>query len=94
VAAYGEDVPGVKQTEPRAIIVAHGVKAFEKLRFRPMYAEANMGHPSRTNDCGWEIKVGEWLRDQGKCFRIGLFPRGHRFSGPSLCPSFASKEPP
>jgi hypothetical protein len=25
----------------------HGVKALEKHRFRPMYAQANMGHPSR-----------------------------------------------
>ncbi len=25
----------------------HGVKALEKHRFRPMYAGANMGHPSR-----------------------------------------------
>jgi hypothetical protein len=28
--------------------LVHGVKAFEKHRFRPMYATANMGHPSRT----------------------------------------------
>ena len=27
-----------------------------KIRIRPMYAEANMGHPSRTKDRGWEIK--------------------------------------
>ncbi len=32
------------------------VKAFEKLRFRPMYAEANMGHPSRTKDFGEVIR--------------------------------------
>jgi hypothetical protein len=24
--------------------------------FRPMYAQANMGHPSRTKDRGWEVK--------------------------------------
>jgi hypothetical protein len=28
------------------IILTHGAKAFEKTRFRPMYAVANMGHPS------------------------------------------------
>ena len=27
--------------------VTDGAKAFEKYRFRPMYAQANMGHPSR-----------------------------------------------
>ena len=27
--------------------VANGVKAFEKDRIQPMYASANMGHPSR-----------------------------------------------
>ena len=26
-----------------------------RIRFRPMYARANMGHPSRTYACGWEI---------------------------------------
>jgi hypothetical protein len=26
----------------------NGVKALEEHRFRPMYAQANMGHPSRT----------------------------------------------
>jgi hypothetical protein len=34
----------------------HGLKALEKHRFRPMYAEANMGHPSRTKDRGYEMK--------------------------------------
>jgi hypothetical protein len=29
------------------------VKAFEDIRFRPMYAEANMGHPSRTFEYGF-----------------------------------------
>jgi hypothetical protein len=29
----------------------------EKFRFRPMYAEANMGHPSRTLGRGYEMKV-------------------------------------
>jgi hypothetical protein len=28
-------------------LVTYGAKAFEKNRFRPMYAVANMGHPSR-----------------------------------------------
>jgi hypothetical protein len=28
--------------------LAHGVKALKKHRFRAMYAEANMRHPSRT----------------------------------------------
>ena len=28
------------------ILVTHRVKAFEKNRYRPMYAGANMGHPS------------------------------------------------
>src|SRR5258707_41227 len=27
-----------------------------RIRFRPMYAWANMGHPSRTNDRGWKVK--------------------------------------
>jgi hypothetical protein len=27
----------------------------EKIRFQPMYAEANMGHPSREEGRGWEI---------------------------------------
>jgi hypothetical protein len=35
------------------------VKAFEKIRFRPMYAWANMGHPSRTIDRSWEMKSAE-----------------------------------
>jgi hypothetical protein len=37
---------------PRTGILEHGVKAFEKSRFRPMYAQANMGHPSRKYDLG------------------------------------------
>ena len=32
---------------PSKAFATHAVKAFEKLRFRPMYALANMGHPSR-----------------------------------------------
>jgi hypothetical protein len=28
--------------------VGHEVRALEEIRFRPMYARANMGHPSRT----------------------------------------------
>ena len=35
-------------------IFARGVKALEKHRFRPMYAEANMGHPSRI------LSLGRW----------------------------------
>src|ERR1700723_3463883 len=31
-------------------VVAHGVKALEEFRFRPMYAGTNMGHPSRIID--------------------------------------------
>jgi hypothetical protein len=31
-------------------MLEHGAKAFEKGRFRPMYAGANMGHPSRRQD--------------------------------------------
>jgi hypothetical protein len=27
-----------------------------RIRFRPMYAGANMGHPSRTNGRVWEIR--------------------------------------
>jgi hypothetical protein len=34
-------------SHPAEYTVAKGVKAFEKDRIRPMYAEANMGHPSR-----------------------------------------------
>ena len=34
--------------------VVHGAKALEEHRFRPMYAEANMGHPSRTIGCDYE----------------------------------------
>jgi hypothetical protein len=45
----------------RARVVVHGVKALEKYRFRPMYAEANMGHPSRTMGRGYAMKSGGWL---------------------------------
>jgi hypothetical protein len=46
------------------------VKAFEKHRFRPMYAAANMGHPSRTAndgvkiDCCWDTPVATvtWMQ--------------------------------
>jgi len=34
-----------KKTVAGGKVLAHGVKAFEKNRFRPMYAGANMGHP-------------------------------------------------
>ena len=34
----------------RARALVHGVKALEKHRFRPRYALANLGHPSRTVD--------------------------------------------
>jgi hypothetical protein len=37
-----------------------GGKALEKHRFRPMYAQANMGHPSRTIDRGSEIKFASF----------------------------------
>jgi hypothetical protein len=37
-----------KGLRPRARVLAYGVKGLEKLHFRPMYALANMGHPSRT----------------------------------------------
>jgi hypothetical protein len=30
--------------------------------FRPTYAGANMGHPSRTKDCSWEIKIRQTRR--------------------------------
>jgi len=36
---------GQKAAGARALM--HGLKALEKHRFRPMYAGANMGHPSR-----------------------------------------------
>jgi hypothetical protein len=36
----------------RARALVQGVKALEKCRFRPRYAEANLGHPSRTTDRG------------------------------------------
>jgi hypothetical protein len=41
-----------KRLRPKARIVAGGEKALEEFRFRPMYAQANMGHPSRTLDSG------------------------------------------
>jgi hypothetical protein len=37
-----------KDCRPRARVLAPGVKAFEEIHFRPMYAWANMGHPSRA----------------------------------------------
>jgi hypothetical protein len=40
--------------------VAHGAKAFEKIRFRPMYAGANMGHPSRTRTVVNGLTVGNF----------------------------------
>ena len=48
-------VPGLRKmakpfqgSHPAEYTVAKGVKAFEKDRIRPMYAEANIeGHPSR-----------------------------------------------
>src|SRR5258708_6967170 len=38
------------------IAAAYRGKALKKDRFRPMYALANMGHPSRTFDLGCEGK--------------------------------------
>ena len=46
-----------KTLRPRARVLAHGMRALEESVFRPMYAQANMGHPSRTNDRGYEIVV-------------------------------------
>ena len=43
----------------RLLLPAHRVKAFEEFRFRPMYALANMGHPSRTFDRGCRSKSEE-----------------------------------
>jgi hypothetical protein len=31
--------------------LVHGVKALEEHRLQPMYAKANMGHPSQTIGC-------------------------------------------
>jgi hypothetical protein len=45
-----------KKTAAKSKIVAHEVKALERFRFRPMYAQANMGHPSKTEDLGWETE--------------------------------------
>jgi hypothetical protein len=53
-----------KKTAPRARIVAHEVKAFEKSRFRPMYAEANMGHPSKTNDLDLQMDISQVIEAQ------------------------------
>jgi len=36
--------------------------ALEKHRFRPMYAEANMGHRSRTINRGYEMKSARFPR--------------------------------
>jgi hypothetical protein len=43
-----------KRLRPRANVTAYGMRALEKIRFLPMYAGANMGHPSRTNDRDWD----------------------------------------
>jgi hypothetical protein len=40
---------GARDTVPEGA-VRNEVKALEEHRFRPMYAEASMGHPSRTSD--------------------------------------------
>jgi hypothetical protein len=45
-----------KRIEVKAKILVYQVKAFEKIHFRPMYAGANMGHPSRTLGLGQERK--------------------------------------
>jgi len=43
---------GERRLLVRGIAVGYRGKAFEKDRFRPMYAGANMGHPSSTVDRG------------------------------------------
>jgi hypothetical protein len=43
-------LPGQKDCGQVQQSWCNGVKAFEKIRFRPMYSGANMGHPSRTED--------------------------------------------
>ena len=45
-----------KRQLARARVLVHGVKALEKHRFRPRYALANLGHPSRT--------IRPWLGDK------------------------------
>ena len=55
-------------------MVTPGVKAFEKIRFRPMYAGANMGHPSR-------VVVGS----KGSCGRMLDF--AHEFTHSCATPS-------
>ncbi|MEA2543145.1 MAG: hypothetical protein QOH35_4511 [Acidobacteriaceae bacterium] len=46
---YGQKTPA-KSNSPCAWSESIGL-----IRFRPMYAEANMGHPSMARDRGWEI---------------------------------------
>jgi hypothetical protein len=43
-------------------------ESIRRIRFRPMYAGANMGHPSRTKDLGREIKSANARRPNwNKC---------------------------
>src|SRR5579859_2075993 len=76
--SFGPPVELLREEEPGA----HGVKALEKYRFRPMYAPrhagagcANMGHPSRTMGRGWEMKIRQLpppiFPTKVSCLRIG-----------------------
>jgi hypothetical protein len=69
-AAAPFNVIGTREkTRLRGRIVAHGVKAFEKLRFRPMYAWANIDWIRKKASAILErvLRFGtERLRDQEK----------------------------
>jgi hypothetical protein len=52
----------------RRLFVAHEVNAFEKNRYRPTYATANVGHPSSLSG---RRKAGDHLGDSGGSLRMG-----------------------
>jgi hypothetical protein len=49
---------------------AEGAKAFEKNRYRPMYAGANMGHPSSL--VGKENSLGSFTIAQARWGELGI----------------------